>query len=79
MPIWKSPFNQVVRSNEAGIVGLLAGMMIGVAAMLFVPIIVRSPHLEELSNYCQETGISEVAFTYTGEIKKVTCLSEVEG
>lgn len=72
MTIWKSPFNKIVRSHEAGIVGLLAGIMIGVAAMIFVPVVVTETQLDQLPTYC-ESGISSISFSYVGRVTRVQC------
>lgn len=74
MAIWKSPFNKVVRSHEAGIVGLLSGVMLGVVSMLFVPILVKADQVAVLEGYCDGlTNIETIAYSYTGRVTRVVC------
>jgi|AntRauTorcE11898_2_1112593.scaffolds.fasta_scaffold105671_1 hypothetical protein len=73
MEMWKSPFNKVVRSHEAGIVGLLGGIMIGVAAMFFVPVVVKGAHAAQLHELCPNSVPTIISISYAGEIVRAEC------
>lgn len=78
MLLWKSSFNNIVRSHEAAIIGLLLGIIMGVTSMFFVPIVVSEDQLLILPEYCDSIKYTEkVYFSYTGKIIKAVCKNGV--
>lgn len=74
MIFWSGPFNKIVRSNEAGFVGILIGIMIGVALMVFVPTHVENTHYKKPATLCGGADkVKYINYTHIGTVKKVKC------
>jgi len=70
----KWPFNKVVRSHEALLLGLLVGVIAGVLLMIMVNIPVKYENLKVPTELCGgEKNVEMASFSYTGNIKKVVC------
>ena len=74
MIFWKSPFNKVVRSHEAGVVGILIGILIGVGLMVFVPTHIESNHYKKAATLCGGVDkVTYVNYNHIGTVKKIKC------
>jgi len=74
MIFWESPFNKIVRSNEAGIVGILIGMLVGVVLMISVPTHIENSHYKKPATLCG--GIDKVKYVnynHIGNVERVKC------
>ena len=74
MFFWNSPFNKVVRSNEAAFVGIMIGILIGVVLMVFVPTHVELTSYQKPATLCG--GIDKVKYVnyiHIGTVKKIKC------
>ena len=74
MIFWNSPFNKVVRSHEAGFVGLLAGIIIGVLLMVNVHVTVEQEVAQGAIKICGSIdNIDTISYNYSGKIEKLSC------
>ena len=74
MWLFEGPFNKVVRSHEALILGLLVGVVVGVILMISVNIAVKYENWKIPITLCNtEANVESVSFSYVGKVKKVTC------
>lgn len=74
MFFWKSPFNKIVRSNEAGLIGILLGILIGVALMIFVPTHIETTNYKKPTTLCGDVDkVKFVNYTHIGTLKEVKC------
>ena len=74
MILWNNPFNNVVRSHEAGIIGVLAGIIIGVIAMVFVTITISHKNVTPAVKLCGKLdNVDSISVSYVGTIKKIKC------
>ena len=72
--IWKSPFNKIVRSEEALIIGIALGVILGVSMLIFTPVHVHKEPYNNAATLCGGVDkVKEVDFTYTGKQSKVVC------
>lgn len=73
--MWKSPFNKIVRSKEALIIGLLTGMVIGGGVGSFlVPTVVKNEVYEDAIKLCDTIdNVEAVTFNFTGSLRRVDC------
>ena len=75
MRFWKSPFNKIVRSKEAMIIGLLLGLVIGGTAEGFLmPSVVKGEAYNNPIELCDTVeNIDKVTIRFDGKITKVEC------
>jgi len=74
MLFWKSPFNKVVRSHEAGVIGILIGILIGVVLMVFVPTHIESANHKKPATLCGGIdNVKYVNYNHIGTVKKIKC------
>jgi hypothetical protein len=73
--MWKSPFNKVVRSKEALIIGFLAGLVTGATLGGFVvPTVVKTDVYENPLELCGSVDNVELTvFYFHGTLKHVEC------
>jgi hypothetical protein len=77
MFFWKSPFNKIVRSNEAGFVGVLIGIIIGIMLMLFVPTTISEKDFKKPLEICgSPDNIKTVYYMGTGKFSRVSCVEK---
>jgi len=70
----KSPFNKIVRSEEAAIVGVLVGIIIGVILTFFVHIHIGASEYSSPAKLCDKmSNVKSVSYTFPGNIKRVEC------
>lgn len=72
---WKSPFNKVVRSKEALIIGCMAGLLIGgVIGSFLISTVIKSEVYVDPIKLCEGlNNVETVTFSFTGALKKVEC------
>jgi hypothetical protein len=71
--IFKNPFNYIVRSNEAAIIGLLIGAILGVILMMSIPITIKEEMYEVPTNMCGVDGMISADYNYVGFVIQVKC------
>lgn len=72
---WKSPFNKIVRSKEALIIGLMTGLFVGAALGSFlIPTVIKSEVYVDPVKLCKGLdNVETVTFSFTGALQKVEC------
>lgn len=70
---WNNPFNKIVRSHEAGIIGIGLGVILGVLLILFTPIVIDYERIEKVSELCGNHGIEQITVSYIGSVKELRC------
>ena len=70
----KSPFNKVVRSTEAGIIGLLVGILVGILVVFIVPSHINEDAFNSPVKLCGKVdNVKSVNYSHLGKVKKVVC------
>ena len=72
---WKNPFNRVVRSKEALIIGILTGLIVGgyVASFILPTVVKNDVYIDPIKLCGKAENIEAVTFNFTGNLEKVEC------
>ena len=73
--MWKSPFNYIVRSKEALVIGLLVGVIIGGIIGAFLnPITIKGDVYDNPISLCEKKeNVKSVVFSFQGKPTKIVC------
>ena len=73
--LWKSPFNNVVRSKEALVLGLALGLVIGsIIGSLLVPTVIGNDQYVKPAQVCGKmSNVLRIKITVHGILSEVVC------
>jgi uncharacterized membrane-anchored protein YhcB (DUF1043 family) len=73
--LWKSPFNKVVRSSEAGLAGVLIGLLVGMLVTFYTPRQVTHSEITAAMLKCKTVeNIGEIKVGHHDILVSVTCI-----